>query len=445
MLLLVLPQWPFWIAGADFSLDRPLFNQDLVFATLVVCLFRRTGLALMVLAWAVDIGRIASLNYHFVSPIEFAATAKFADMVVLRQVLSWKLLLAAIGLSACLVGVARIARRSMVPHLLVAMVLLELLDMFNGSSRLLGMGADRFRIEANIAGSPGWNVWQAERHARSLALMPMSRYGHPRTFETIAGWHRQYPDASVLLILVESMGKPVSPEIGEWLSHRLAAPALASRWTLSQDVDAFHGPTTSGELRVLCGLRGSYAGLKPEEEADCLPRQWTGAGMQAYGLHGFHLRMFDRHDWWPRLGLTPWKFDPDADPAHRFGCNGAFPGVCDDAVLEQAVALADHPSRFVYALTLDTHLPLPPDRQLPDDLAALCAKTQTNGVACQMVAQLGAVLDTAAARLATLNRPPLVVIVGDHSPPFAVSDSRAAFDSGVVPLYILTPRETGSR
>lgn len=395
---------------------------------------------LLVVAWVVDIGRIASLNYHFVSPIEFAATAKFADMVVLRQVLSWKLLLLATALLACLVGVARLARRSMVPHLFAAMVLLESLDIFNGSFQFFGMGADRFRIEANIAGSPGWNVWRAERHSLSLARMPMSRYSNPRTFQAIADWHRQHPDGSVLLILVESMGKPMSPEIGDWLSGRLATPALASRWTLKRDEDAFYGPTVSGELRVLCGLRGSYAGLRPDEEVGCLPHRWKAAGLQAYGLHGFHLRMFDRRDWWPRLGLTPWKFDPDADPTHRFGCNGTFPGVCDDAVLEQAVALADQPSRFVYALTLDTHLPLPPDRRLPNDLAALCVKTHTNDVACQMVAQLGALLDMTAERLASLTRPPLVVIAGDHSPPFAVNDSRNAFDSGVVPLFILSPQ-----
>lgn len=442
--VLVLPQLPFWAARANFSIDRPLFNLDLVLATLVACVFRRTGLMLMVLAWAVDIARAASLNYHFLSPIEFAATAKFADMVVLRQVLSWKLILAALGLTACLLAVRRLAGRPLVPRLVAAMLVLQLLDMANGSSQLFGWGGDRFRIDVNIAGSPTWNIVQAERHALALARMPMSRHKHPRTFDTISAWHRTNPGGSVLLILVESMGKPVSPELDDWLGQRLAKSSLQSRWTLTRSVDEFYGPTTSGELRVLCGLRGSYAGLKPADEAGCLPAQWQRQGMTAYGLHGFHLRMFDRHQWWPRIGLKPWKFEAAADGGSRFGCNGAFPGICDDTVLATAMRLADRPAQFVYALTLDTHLPLPPDHPLPQDLAALCERTGTPDVACQMVAQLGAVLDDAAVRLAGMARPPLVVIVGDHSPPFAVSATRAAFDATVVPLYTLTPRDAGA-
>jgi hypothetical protein len=439
--LLVLPQLPFWAARADFSLDRPLFNLDLALATLIACAYRRTGMVLLVFAWIVDIARAASLNYHFISPVEFVATAKFADMVVLRQVLSWKLLLAVAGLMACFACVARLVKRPLMPGLLVGMLMLQLLDLANGSSQLFGWGADRFRVQANIAGSPSWNIVQAERHAVALARMPMTPYEHPRTFEAITAWHQRHPEGSVLLVLVESMGKPTSPEIAEWLGRRLATPALASRWTLRQHADDFYGPTTSGELRVLCGLRGSYAGLKPKDEAGCLPNRWKAEGREAHGLHGFHLRMFDRLQWWPRIGLTPWRFDPDAETSPRFGCNGAFPGVCDDAVLDAAVRLVDQPSRFVYALTLDTHLPMSPGHEVPADLAALCVKTRTNDVACQMVAQLGTVLDVTAAKVSSLVRPPLVVIVGDHSPPFAVSESRQAFDQTQVPLYVLTPKE----
>lgn len=438
--LLVLPQLPFWVARTGFSLDRPLFNLDMVLATLIACIFRKTGLVLLAVACVVDVARIASLNYHFVSPIEFAATAQFADMVVLRQVLSWKLMLVLLGLAMCLAGVARLARRPLAPPVFAAMLVMQLLDTVNGSAQLFGLGADRFRVELNIAGSPTWNIWRAEQNAVVLSRMPMSRYTQPRAFETITGWHAQHPQGSVLLILVESMGKPVSPEIDAWLGRRLETTAVSARWALRREVDEFHGPTTSGELRVLCGLRGSYTGLTPVDEQACLPSRWKAAGMEAYGLHGFHLRMFDRQRWWPRIGLTPWVFDP----VHQFGCNGAFPGVCDDSVLDAAMELANRPGRFVYVLTLDTHLPLPSGRRIPDDLAALCARARTDDVACQMVSQLGTVLDAVATRLASLSHAPLVVVVGDHSPPFAVSESRQAFDGGRVPVYTLLPKVSGS-
>lgn len=443
--IVVLPQLPFWVACTGFSLNRPLFNLDVVLAALVACLFRRLGLTLLVVAWAVEVARIASLNYHFVSPLDFAATAQFADLVVFRQLLSWKLLVAAIGAVVCLLGLRRLVGRGAVPGLVAAVALLQILDMLNGSSQLLGLGADRFRVAANIAGSPTWNIAQTERKAVALARLPMSRYESPRVFGTITDWHRAHPTGSVLLILVESMGKPAAPEIDDWLGRRLATPMVAERWTLTRASDEFHGPTTSGELRVLCGLRGSYTDLKPVEEAGCLPRQWQAEGLQAHGLHGFHLQMFDRHRWWPRIGLSPWKFEFTAEDGRNFGCNGAFPGVCDDVVLDTAIRLADRPSQFVYVLTLDTHLPLQPGRQVPPELKALCARARTGDVACQMVAELGAVLEHVAAKLAQVAHPPLVVLVGDHSPPFLANESRQAFDAAAVPLYTLIPKTASSR
>ncbi len=90
--------------------------------------------------------------------------------------------------------------------------------------------------------------------------------------------------------------------------------------------------------------------------AGCCHGNWRAAVI-SIGIHGFRaanirpcrLQAFqDRTD---AVALAV-----GGAPMPMRNCNQAFPGVCDSAVLEQAVKQAQTPGRFVYALMLVTHL-----------------------------------------------------------------------------------------
>jgi hypothetical protein len=122
-------------------------------------------------------------------------------------------------------------------------------------------------------------------------------------------------------------------------------------------------------------------------------------------------------------------------------CNEAYPGICDEAILREAALRVDGPGKFVYALTLDTHLPLPfrPGGTEPA-LRQLCIIEKVPETACDMVGRLGEVLSILETQLAALSSTPLVVVVGDHAPPFGDKENREVFDIGQVPVILLQPK-----
>jgi hypothetical protein len=441
--LVVLTQLPFWLMQTQLSIQRPIFNLDLFVALLVASWNRRWGLIVLCVAWAAEIARDASISYHFVDTGDFLDAARFIDLVQVHHILSWQLIVGVGAMVACAAAVYLLVGTRSPPKILI--IVLALLafggDTLNGSNRILGLGGDRFRVSANIAGSPGWNIVFMARANWQMSSEPLKRLADRRTFERALAWQTAQPRSSVLLVLVESMGLARSPQLRDWLGSRLETPSVMQRWTMRRDSEAFFGPTVYGELRVLCGLEGHYSRLKRSEELQCLPHRFVEPGEHALGLHGFNLQMFDRQRWWRELGLEPQVFDSEPRGPETMDCNEAFPGVCDGVVLERAVELADAPSRLVYVVTLDTHLPLPTAGPAPrPDLAHLCAVEEVPPLACRMVDGLGSVLDKLALELSHMQHPPLVLVVGDHAPPFLQAAARDAFDQARVPAFTLEPR-----
>lgn len=444
--LVVLAQFPFWLMQCRVMIQRPILNLDLLVAVVILLWSRWLGLAALTVAWLIEINHDASASYHFLGIADLVDAARFLDLVKLSSILSWQFVVALallVGGAAAMAWLARIARP---PALVVlAVVVLSVAafgaDVLNGSNNLFGNDRDHFAINANIAGSPGLSAVKAFIVERRGASEPMARSADPITFDRAIAWHVGHPDASVLLVLVESMGLPQSPAIRAWMASRLDTAEIRRRWTIRRTVEPFRGSTVYGELRVLCGLQGHYSRLRPEDEAQCLPRRFLTAGGQALGLHGFNMRMFDRQHWWRELGLEPQDLSVDAGTPASFDCNDAFPGVCDGAVLRRAAALAETPRRLVYVVTLDTHLPLPTrSLSMPPGLAELCVHERLPVDGCQIVNRLGWLLDQLQADLSAMLHPPLVLVSGDHAPPFLERAARDTFDPARVLGFVLEPR-----
>lgn len=438
------PSWLLaWLTNGPWIEERPIFNVDLVFAALLACLNTTAGAVALFLAWAAEFIRTASKSFYFLSVLDFVDAARFADLLNLRLFFSLPLLVAMLGLAGCAWIVLKQTRRArgLALSLLLSLPVLAGLDMLNGSSRVFDSYGDRWLISKNLAGSPIWNIWHAQKR-NPLASGRPSVFEGVKSYRALDDWHMTHPDGSSLLVLVESMGLPKSPLLQDWLVSRLSTPRLLARWTPEFSSEPFLGATTSGELRTLCGLKGHYSRLTEADAKACLPSRLQGMGVRAIGMHGFHLRMFDRQDWWPRIGLEPWRPKTAAGEASlQTNCNAAFPGVCDLSLLREAVRMADGPRRLVYALTLDTHLPLPPGESVvPAELARRCSLAQTPEAACSMVNRLSQVLGWLEDQLAQASNPSLVVIAGDHAPPFSSKENREAFDSGAVPIIMLKPK-----
>jgi len=442
VVMLHAPSWfAVWILKVPRAADRPLVNLDLLAAAALACFSPVFGAVALVFAWAADGTRALAMNYHFMSTFDLVDAVRFLDMLDLRAFMALPLLGVAAGLVLGLVVTLRLTRNSrhLVLPLLVLAVLSVVCDFANGTLNTFGLNKDRRLISVNFAGSPTWNVWSMERQEREArdAVMMVET---PSTFHTLRDWQMAHLDKSSMLILIESMGLPRDPALKKWLSARLMTDRLKARWDVQQLQETFRGSTTFGELRTLCGMRAHYSQVDDARAAGCLPRLLAAEGVSSVGIHGFGLRMFDRGKWWPRIGLQPWKWRGGG--AVAMNCNSAFPGVCDAEVLAEAVEQAQAPGRFVYALTLDTHLPLKLTRlpPLPVNLKIACDVSATSLEACQLIHQLGDLLASLESMLATSGATPLLVVVGDHGPPFSDGANREAFEADSVPMFVLSPR-----
>jgi hypothetical protein len=441
LLLLVLTSLPHWIIGTRLMTVRPVFNYDAVVVLMLGAISWPLGVLAVIGSWIVDGIYSASFTYHFHSPQEFLQSFQFGGNLHVDQFLGWDLCWA-LPFVVCAVAIALLLRRRRLRWEagICLLIVLFTLDVANGSSRLSTERRDSWRFDANFVGTVAGNIaFTTYRQLVEPPTMPKPLSQHDVSSH-IMRWTGEHEGGNVLLVLMESLGSPVDRQARDWLENQLLTPAVRASWEVHTDDVHFNGTTTDGELRDLCDLSGSYRLLTATNAADCLPRRLKRAGYATRALHGFSGHMFDRTVWWPHIGLDHLRFAEDLPAAPR--CGGVFRGVCDDALVTFAVNdLRGTTHQFVYLLTLNTHLPLTPGR-VPSDLATVCEERKIPQGSCQLVAQHGQFLRSLADRIATLEQPTLVAIVGDHAPPFAVRHDREQFLPHQVPRIILTPRQS---
>ena len=160
----------------------------------------------------------------------------------------------------------------------------------------------------------------------------------------------------MLLVIVEGLGAFADPEHQQLLADRFAAATLHN---VTAGTAPFFGSTTAGEMRELCVSRESYE-LLLEEPQPCLPGLLCHAGYDTIGIHGYPGYIFEREDWWPNAGFNRMLFAADLYPGIESQCGGTFRGICDREIGARLIDLVggDRGPRFIYWLTLNTHVPI---------------------------------------------------------------------------------------
>jgi len=437
-LLIAIANFPFWLFTSGYFLLRPLFNVDIILALMAAVMNPLLLVPSIIIVWVVDAIQSLSLAYHFQSPADFFMAANYIQHLDVSYFFSIQVfgILAVFAFSGLSIFV--IYRRSglkIFPLFLIAGSLI-VIDVFNGSG--LPVFLNRMRtplsLNVNVQGSPLFNLVSSIAYARELANHPLIDLPvDSRLVSNIIHWVQKNPRGSVLVVLVESWGVQLDPELRAWSTKSLMAEELTQRYNIQSFTIPFRGSTTAGELRTLCELDGHYSRLHATKVAGCLPHRIAEAGFDSVGLHGFSGRMFERYSWWPMIGFNQSVFAEDF-PSSAPRCGGAFKGICDDFLLKYAFDLLK-PGRFVYALTLNTHLPLKP-MILSTDLIKLCKVRRVTESVCQMTGQIGRLFDQLAVLTKSEPGPMLMVVAGDHSPPFLNDKDRFAFSKSDVPVII---------
>jgi hypothetical protein len=257
---------------------------------------------------------------------------------------------------------------------------------------------------------------------------------------------------NVVMVVVESWGLLRDAHLAQGLVVSYGDPHIADKYRLTSGAVPFTGLTVPGEARELCQSTAGFGILhaSPAMAAHCLPALFRARGYQNLAIHGFVGQMFYRDSWYRELGFDRSWFGPEL---HRMGlpdCPGAFPGTCDTAIAGWVggtllTEQQDRP-RFIYWVTLNSHLPEPAHPDLPDDGVCATQPALRNSTAlCSWFRLVRAVHQSVEqAALVSTARPTVFVLVGDHAPPFSDPELRAAFSDTEVPYVMLTPVEVSA-
>ncbi|MGB6744182.1 MAG: sulfatase-like hydrolase/transferase [Terracidiphilus sp.] len=334
--------------------------------------------------------------------------------------------------------------------LLALTAILLPIDILDGQNSLWHKDVSFFSIR--VARSPlltlGVRALQADRTefaARRAENEPMASASAQMdsALGAFAGGARA-PD--VVLVVVESWGLPLDPSLARALTAPYASAAIAHSYRVTYGTAPFTGLTVPGEARELCHSTMGFGIMDISAEAarQCLPDELDARGYESFALHGYVGEMFYRDSWYRGLGFDHAWFGPDLRQAGLPRCGGAFPGVCDGAIAKfigsSLLDSSQRRPRFIYWVTLNSHLPVPARPQLSADNSCAATPALSGSAAlCSWFRLVRAVHQSVSQVAAQRARPTVFILVGDHAPPFADPRLRSQFSASQVPYVMLTP------
>jgi len=327
------------------------------------------------------------------------------------------------GVVAVLIGLAGLALRRPQSFTDMRLVVLAIggVGLVAGADRAVNLGMQGHYNRAAAAGAP------------FDSAVAQSGFGAP------AG----AASRNLLLVVVESLGEPVgNAEMRRLLFARYRQPAVTGRFELESGTTPYFHSTTSGEIRELCGRWGDYYELLDRADDGCLPARLARQGFETSAYHSFTGEFFERSAWYPNIGFDRRFFAPELVAEGMRECGGVFPGACDRDVprlLAERLKAAERP-QFVYWLTLNSHLPVPPGRNLEVDR---CERVSPRLAAeypmiCRQFALWDALDAALVEQITAPDFPPTdILIVGDHMPPYFDRHHRSQFAPDRVPWLML--------
>lgn len=248
---------------------------------------------------------------------------------------------------------------------------------------------------------------------------------------------------NVVVVVVESLGYLIDAAARERIAAPLAAAAITDRYVVTSGHSGYFGSTTAGEMRELCDTRAPYLEFAAASGTQCLPSRLRSAGYTTLAVHSFSSEMFERRDWYPQIGFSRTMFGEELLTRLQRRCGSAFRSVCDADLAPLIAREAKKTSgpRFIYWLTLNTHIPVAPNEALTD----FGCDSDRNGFGVARVCRMAELWHDLFASVATLALDPAIapadiLIVGDHAPPLWSKRGRNQFLPGQVAWYRLAPR-----
>ena len=456
VLYFILPNiFPFLLSRALGGVPHGYINLECLFIGAVgLFLPRGALLAILGLESLLDFAYGICYTYKF-SLAEFASSMRYMAVLPRERVIEGMIALA-LSAGACMVlGTIRThrCRRFRTAILLTICALIPAgIDVFNGQNLL--WHKDATLASYRLVRSPALVIGLWEVSAYRVRAQTMNE--DDRAVDSASAHALSHLDGkaataespNIVLVLVESWGMMKDSHLAQLLVTGYDDPRIASRYTVLRGAVPFTGLTVPGESRELCHLSAGFGIMNaPAELAkQCLPAHFHDRGYQNIAIHGYTGQMFSRDNWYPKLGFDQMWFEPELTHAGLPSCDGAFPGICDASIGgwigSSLLSGQEARPRFIYWVTLNSHIPVPARLDLPEDGTCASEPALANSPPLCSWFRLVRNVHESAEKIAMQSnaRPTIFVVVGDHAPPFSKPERRNAFSGAEVPYLILIPK-----
>ncbi len=245
------------------------------------------------------------------------------------------------------------------------------------------------------------------------------------------------PPSKILSVSVESLGAPVTPAHWDLLVRNIQKAMAPNYLLVEARTQPYMGATLSGEARELCGIHFNTVPLSDRDLRvfqDCLPALLQKRGFSTSAWHGGDSWFYNRSNIYRQMGFKEANFFGDIVPNVSRVCSYLFVAICDSDLFKAAMESFGQSEReFVHIITIDTHLPI------SNSLTACGPQSDRQKCLYQsMIEQTINSLGSAVRNSPT--QPDLILVTGDHAPPFINGRVRREFRSGVVPWLIFVKR-----
>ena len=246
-------------------------------------------------------------------------------------------------------------------------------------------------------------------------------------------------DRNVLVVVVEAMGQFADPRMQDILLSPLRDPKMLADYTVKNGSTTYYGSTTAAELRELCSTRVSYQEVLGGADVHCLPQELAARGYSTTSLHNFSGEFFDREHWYPKIGIERHLFGDQLVRKDTHFCGGPFRGPCDKDLVPFVSAELQGSKKFVYWLTLSTHVPI----ALHEGTPRLNCERGGGPIGHAEVCYMTELWMDVLAGVATIAREhpgTEILVVGDHAPPLWSKAGRRLFAPGKATWIRLVPK-----
>ena len=456
LLFLILPNLPLLLSTRSLgTLPHGYVNLEYLFIGAVgVMLPRGVVFALLVMEFVADFVYAICYTYQF-SVGDLLLSLRYLGAMPVGRMMQGAALLGMVVLICITLALLRSLPQNRVwtfGALLIFIAILTPIDMLGGQNPF--WQKDVAALSCRVTRSPALTLLVRELRAyctdvrsRAAVNAPM-RSASSRAVSLLQARPNSARSPNVVLIVVESWGLLQDAQLAQAITVPFDDPRIAQRYLVSSGGVPFTGLTVPGEARELCHSTAGFGIIHPNAEQDkrCLPGFFNARGYESFAVHGYVGQMFYRSSWYSTLGFDHTWFEADLKTAGLASCHGAFPGICDSSIaawIGESLLTGDKVKpRFIYWVTLNSHVPVPAHPDLPDDGVCATSSELRNSAALCSWFQIERAVQQSVQKVAlqTTYRPTVFILVGDHAPPFSDAQLRNDFSSTMVPYLMLTPK-----